>query len=184
MTTSDYLNQLIEDRNDLVDNLETKGITGLTGDETFTELVPEVLNISSGVDINDYFLSSGNMNGYLSQSLILKFPYSINLEHRTDASNLFSGYRNLREVSIINGDSVTSLSYMFGNCISLQKIDIRDMILSRNPSGYTTMFGSSSSNRVPNNCLIIVKDQTEKTWINTNFSRFTNVQTASEYEGS
>jgi hypothetical protein len=48
MTTADYLNQLEQDRQDLVDNLETKGITGLTGDETFTELVPEVLNISGG----------------------------------------------------------------------------------------------------------------------------------------
>ena len=47
-TTADYLNQLEQDREDLVDNLETKGITGLTGDETFTELVPEVLNIPSG----------------------------------------------------------------------------------------------------------------------------------------
>lgn len=47
-TTSDYLTQLAQDREDLVDNLEEKGITGLTGDETFTELVPEVLNISGG----------------------------------------------------------------------------------------------------------------------------------------
>ena len=47
-TTSDYLTQLQQDREDLVDNLETQGITGLTGDETFTELVPEVLNIQTG----------------------------------------------------------------------------------------------------------------------------------------
>lgn len=47
-TTSDYLTQLQQDREDLVDNLEEKGITGLTGDETFTELVPEVLNIETG----------------------------------------------------------------------------------------------------------------------------------------
>ncbi len=48
MTTQDYLDQLESDRSDMVDNLETKGITGLTGDETFTELVPEILNISGG----------------------------------------------------------------------------------------------------------------------------------------
>ena len=51
-TTSDYLSQLQQDREDLVDNLETKGITGLTGDETFTELVPEVLNIQGGSSAN------------------------------------------------------------------------------------------------------------------------------------
>ena len=48
ITTSDYLNQLRTDKQDLVDNLTAKGISGLTGDETFTELVPEVLNIPSG----------------------------------------------------------------------------------------------------------------------------------------
>ena len=48
MTTADYLEQLQQDKDDLVDNLTTKGITGLTGDETFTELVPEVLNIQTG----------------------------------------------------------------------------------------------------------------------------------------
>ena len=55
METKDYLEQLEQDREDLVDNLETKGITGLTGDETFTQLVPEVLNIPSGgsVDTTD-----------------------------------------------------------------------------------------------------------------------------------
>lgn len=47
-TISEQLTQLISDRDDLVDNLTTKGITGLTGNETFTELVPEVLNISGG----------------------------------------------------------------------------------------------------------------------------------------
>lgn len=47
-TISEQLTQLISDRDDLVDNLTTKGISGLTGNETFTELVPEVLNIPSG----------------------------------------------------------------------------------------------------------------------------------------
>ena len=47
-TINEYIDQLKEDRSDLVDNLETQGITGLTGDETFTQLVPQVLNISGG----------------------------------------------------------------------------------------------------------------------------------------
>ena len=63
MTTSDYLTQLQQDKSDLVDNLTEKGITGLTGDETFTELVPEVLNISSGSlekDMETVDLVNGN----------------------------------------------------------------------------------------------------------------------------
>lgn len=47
-TIAEQLTQLESDRQDLVSNLQTKGITGLTGDETFTELVPEVLNIQTG----------------------------------------------------------------------------------------------------------------------------------------
>lgn len=47
-TISEQLTQLISDRDDLVDNLTTKGVTGLIGNETFTELVPRVLNIPSG----------------------------------------------------------------------------------------------------------------------------------------
>jgi len=47
-TTSDYLTQLQQDREDLIDNLETQGIDDLTGDETFTELVPRVLDIETG----------------------------------------------------------------------------------------------------------------------------------------
>ena len=47
-TTSDYLTQLQQDREDLVDNLEEQGISDLTGDETFTELVPRVLDIETG----------------------------------------------------------------------------------------------------------------------------------------
>lgn len=46
-TVDEYINQLKSDRSDLVDNLETKGITDLTGDETFTELVPKVLDIQN-----------------------------------------------------------------------------------------------------------------------------------------
>ena len=57
-TIAEQLTQLESDRSDLVDNLETMGITGLSGDETFTELVPEVLNIQGGADLSDYFNST------------------------------------------------------------------------------------------------------------------------------
>lgn len=54
-TIAEQLTQLASDRDDLVSNLTTKGITGLTGDETFTELVPEVLNIPSGGGTQDIY---------------------------------------------------------------------------------------------------------------------------------
>jgi len=61
-----YLDQLDQDKDDLVTNLTEKGITGLTGDETFTELVPEVLNIPSS--ILPTFTSLNDFNNYWKQS--------------------------------------------------------------------------------------------------------------------
>ena len=84
MTTADYLNQLEQDRQDLVDNLETKGITGLSGDETFTELVPEVLNISGGgttpTNFNELRLEldtlSTNFVNYINNSILNRTAYT------------------------------------------------------------------------------------------------------------
>ena len=47
MQTSDYLVQLRNDKKALVDNLVGKGVSA-TSDETFTTLVPKVLDIRSG----------------------------------------------------------------------------------------------------------------------------------------
>lgn len=86
MTTSDYLEQLQQDKSDLVDNLTTKGITGLTGDETFTELVPEVLNIPAGsIEITDYVvadysaftLNANNWDGNIYDLSISTASYTV-----------------------------------------------------------------------------------------------------------
>lgn len=45
--TADYLNKLVTQKNSLVDNLVTKGVTA-THDETLETLVPKVLEISGG----------------------------------------------------------------------------------------------------------------------------------------
>lgn len=44
-TIQDYIDSLKSDKQKLVTNLTTKGISGLTGNETFTELAPKVLDI-------------------------------------------------------------------------------------------------------------------------------------------
>lgn len=44
-TIQDYIDSLKQDKQTLVSNLTTKGISGLTGEETFTELAPKVLDI-------------------------------------------------------------------------------------------------------------------------------------------
>lgn len=47
-TIAEQLTQLTSDRNTLVENLVTKGVTATT-EETFTTLVPKVLDISGGI---------------------------------------------------------------------------------------------------------------------------------------
>jgi hypothetical protein len=251
MTTADYLEQLQQDREDLVNNLETKGITGLTGDETFTELVPQVLNIPSGSGVdtkliyntepetmstmsnwakNNYILGTGFAYGTLTipsgvtgiGGLFYGWNYAsvpkvictndvTNMSgayryHSTtststaikhidvsglDTSNvlymngMFAGLKGLLDLDLSNFVIKENLntSTMFDNCISLAKIDMRSFDFSK-LSSYASMFGSSASDGVPDDCEIIVADATQKTWVTTNFSRLTNVKTVAEYNAS
>lgn len=72
-----------------------------------------------------------------------------------------------------------NISEMFSGCNSLQKLDIRnlDMTLITTSSYYENTFY-----RIPSGCLIIVKDDANKAWMNTNFASLTNVKTVAEYE--
>jgi len=122
-TITDKLNQLESDRQDLVDNLETMGISGLSGDETFTELVPEVLNIPSGADLSDYFLTTlSNGDAYHSgfANIIKKIPSNITVSG-TDLSFAFS-YFNGTTIPSIDTSNVTNMSYMFDHCSNLTTV--------------------------------------------------------------
>ena len=97
--------------------------------------------------------------------------------------NMEAMFRNctaLTELDLSNFEtnSLENTRYMFRACTNLTKIDMRKFTFS-NVTLSTDMFRD-----VPTNCLIIVKDTTEKTWITTNFPSLTNVQTVSEYEGN
>ena len=152
MTTVDYLNQLTQDRDDLVDNLEAKGITGLTGNETFTELVPEVLNISGGGGVPDW-----SQIGYSEtpQALINNFNYSKEIYDNWDSSitdmygkfmndtsliymplvdtsnvttmyNAFNKCENLVNVPLLNTSNVTNMQSAFGYCSMLKEVPLLD----------------------------------------------------------
>ena len=53
MSTQDYLDQLIEDKHTLVTNINTKGVEA-SDTETFTELVPKILEIAGGLTTEQY----------------------------------------------------------------------------------------------------------------------------------
>ena len=125
-STSDYLTQLEQDREDLVDNLETKGITGLTGDETFTELVPEVLNISGGGGASDYF--NLTVSGWSSAS-VSKCMYRVPKFTISGISRLDGFFSNLQSITSIDltGFDTQQTEYMndmFFNCSNLTTLDV------------------------------------------------------------
>lgn len=122
-TIEQNLTQLVQDRDNLVTNLTTKGITGLTGDETFTELVPEVLNIPSGENIYDYFIDTLTDDDGVAdvRGTIKRMPFIDTTEY-----SVFSGFfRNavfLIEVPQINTSNGENFSTMFSGCINLTEI--------------------------------------------------------------
>lgn len=91
-------------------------------------------------------------------------------------ASMFSSSTRISEINLSNFYTpvLTNTSFMFYECYALQKLDIRNMTFD-NVTNSTNMFKS-----VPNNCEIIVKDDTQKTWITSKFSNLTNVKTVAE----
>ena len=90
--------------------------------------------------------------------------------------SMFSSCTKISEINLSNFYTpvLTNTSFMFNECYVLQKLDIRNMTFD-NVTNHTNMF-----RYVPNNCEIIVKDDTQKAWITSNFSNLTNVKTVAE----
>lgn len=105
---------------------------------------------------------------------------SFDTSNVTTMYGMFQGCSALTSLDLSNFDTtnVTNMAYMFDGCTSLQSIDIRGFDFT-NVSSHTAMFQN-----VQNNCAIIVKDDTAKTWITTNFIILKNVKTVAEYEAS
>jgi surface protein len=96
---------------------------------------------------------------------------------------MFMSCSSLTSIDIRNlkTDKASSTMYMFYGCKKLQHIDMRGLDLTK-VTNHNSMFGTSSSNNVPSDCEIIVKDDDSKAWLNSKFSRLTNVKTVAEYE--
>lgn len=101
----------------------------------------------------------------------------------TTMESMFNDCFNLKEIdlSTFTSTALTTTKSMFYGCRLMTKIDLRNFNFST-ISTTSDMFGGSASTGIPNNCLIIVKDATQKSWINSHFSRLTNVKTVAEYE--
>lgn len=97
-------------------------------------------------------------------------------EKVTTMAEMFGSCTKITEINLSNFYTpvLENTSFMFYECKALQKIDIRNMTFD-NVTSYNNMF-----RYVPANCEIIVKDDTQKAWITSNFSNLTNVKTVAE----
>lgn len=100
----------------------------------------------------------------------------------TTFAQMFRECSNIKRIDLskMNPTTISDTSNMFNGCVSLEFLDIRSFEFSRS-SNVISMFGENSSKYIPLNCLIIVKDQTQKTWFSNTFPSLTNVRTIDEY---
>ena len=101
---------------------------------------------------------------------------NFNTSNVTNMSYMFNYCTNLTSLDLSNFDTskVTDMSDMFYYCSKLTNLDIRNFNFVK-VTLYDNMF-----RRIPANCLIIVKDDTAKTWITSKFTALTNVKTVAE----
>lgn len=89
-TTSDYLNKLVEQRNDLATRLVDKGVEAST-EETLETLIPKVSDIESGGS-EVYF----SPNGIMYQEVV-NFPEDITVLGTTSGQKYYDGAENIKE---------------------------------------------------------------------------------------
>lgn len=173
MTTNDYLEQLKQDKTDLVSNLTYQGIENLTGDETFTELVPKVLDITTGSAgrdwteigyteepqvIDDGFNYAKNiydnwdstrtsLNSEFQNDLNLLFMPAIDTLNVINFGSVFQGCKKLLYIPQLNTSNGTRFSTAFNNCTSLTTIPQLDM--SNGTTFYAMFSGCSELTTIP-----------------------------------
>lgn len=105
---------------------------------------------------------------------------SFNTSKVKSLTNVFYYCNKLTSLDLSNWNisNVTSTRGTFYNCSSLTSLDIRNFDFT-NVTSYSDMFAG-----VPTDCLIIVKDDTAKTWITSKFTTLTNVKTVAELEAA
>ena len=93
----------------------------------------------------------------------------------TNMYRLFYGCSSLTSLDLSSFDTsnVTNMSEMFYTCNALKTLDIRNFDFT-NVTSYSTMLG------MPTSCLIIVKDNAAKEWLNDKFPKYTNIKTVAE----
>ena len=125
--------------------------------------------------------SSANSAQYMFQNCLELEEIDLSSWTTNDFGNmrsLFSGCRNIKRIDMRNleTDRLTNINSMFNGCESLEYLDIRNFTFDA-VTDSTFLF-----NKVPDECEIIVKSDTEKQWILDKWWGLTNIKTVAEFE--
>lgn len=165
-----------------IENLNTENVTNFV--QTFYRCsVLKELNLSNWKVQN---LTSGIGSMFYLCKGLKKIDGISNwdVSNCTSFTEVFTACSKLQELDLSGWQNNIATNYtnFLSECTSLKKIDIRGLEFN-NVTTTTQMLGTGNY-AVPYDCLIIVKDSTQKTWFNTKFSYYTNVKTVEEYEAS
>ncbi len=135
-TIQQYLEQLQNDKQNLTTKLSEKGVE-VTGDETFTQLIPKLDEIQIGEDISKYinneitYKAVGTAIGCW-HTLIKNLPSIIIPEETTSCSSMFQNYKGYSiDLSNSNTSNVTSFYGMFNLDNNLINVDMSDCDLGK-----------------------------------------------------
>lgn len=111
------------------------------------------------------------MFGYCPFLTAIKGLNSLTFENLTNAYSMFNGDSGLTVIDLSSFAPKNSFgcNAMFAGCSSLKKLNLSSLDFSKISSS-SDMFTD-----VPTDCEILVKDETAKSWLNTNFPTMTNV---------
>lgn len=155
-----------------ISNLDTKNITSMY--EMFS-----ACRMLISLNLSDFNTNNVTNMSYMFSTCEKLQNLNLNnfkTSNVTDMRYMFSACSVLTELDLSSFDTsnVTNMRNMFHNCRALTKLDIRKFDFTK-VTTYTNIFYN-----VPNNCEIIVKDDTAKEWILAERSDFTNIKTVAE----
>lgn len=162
------------------------GISSIKYKPLFISFASNVNTYRNKVPINDYMVKNvdtsliENMGYIFTQASNKSFDLSTwNTSNVRNMESMFGGCSLLQKLDIsgftvISG--VTTIKNMFSNCTTLNLLDMRNFDIT------VALITSSPFQNVPTTCEIVVGNSTIKEWFATNFSSYTNVMTATEYD--
>lgn len=132
---------------------------------------------TSGFDMSNVTTASSMFSGCTNPDLVINTAGLGNCSKLKNIKNMFYNCRfsSLDLKNFYSGATYIDARTMFNGCSNLEFLDMRSFDFTQiSQSG--NMFTS-----VPTDCLIVVKDTTQKEWFTTKFPDLTNVKTVAEY---